>query len=151
MSIFTPTYTPNVALEYCCQQETRDEIFLSMTPLQATCSVFREEGYTWKEIGEVFGVTGQAVRYWMHKAAVEVYKDVPDLRPMLEPWVSRCVFCGVIIGLNAEMCRSCRRKLNAPTPNFCIDCGTLVGQRNRGGRCRSCNGKKYKDNLEPGR
>jgi len=115
LNLFTPTYTPNVALEYCCQQETMDELLCSMNPLHLTAALLRLEGYTWAEIGEAFGVTGEAARDWMITAARHSYNTVPGLRDILQPYVALCPFCGKAIVEGAKMCMACRAKMRTPT------------------------------------
>jgi len=115
VSLFSPTYTPNTALEYVCQQETRDELLCSMNPLYLTVALLRLEGYTWEEVGEAFGVTKQGAQDWMQTAARQAYNSVPSLRAILRPYVTLCPFCGKAISPVSEMCVGCRAKMRTPT------------------------------------
>lgn len=115
-------------LEYLCHVETAREIVRALTPKQVAVLALREDGAGIKEIGELLGITRQAVERRIRAASRRVANLVPEaealgveerrgyrksvgataLRPM-----RRCVECGRGICDVATRCQPCNNRLLA--------------------------------------
>ena len=136
-TIFTPTHTSNVALDWCAAQETRDALFLTMDCAQVIVAQFRLEGYTWREIANAFGVSQWTPQTWMQAAAVSAYNECPELRDTLRPYVKLCAHCDTAIFQRSEMCRACYKKHKTIlSARYCLDCGVPVTKEAE--RCWDC-------------